>query len=116
MKKIKVLAIVSVMVMFCISLTACAEKKTVPTAESNQINYLVLVNKQNKLPDDWEEKVQLETVQEVSGGECKVEKEALLKFYELRDYLAKNEAIKTDSFVFSFKDTPQTTHSPAQLS
>ena len=63
------------------------------TETNNNIDYLVLVNKQNKLPDDWEEKVQLETVTDIDGDECQVEKEALLKYYELREDLAKNDGV-----------------------
>ena len=50
-------------------------------------------SKQNKLPDDWEENVKLETVKDIDGDDCQVEKEALLKYFELRDDLAKNDGI-----------------------
>ena len=50
-------------------------------------DYLVLVNKQNKLPEDWETKVQLVEVQNAYDETIRVEEEALEKYYELRDAL-----------------------------
>ena len=55
----------------------------------NGIDYLVLVNKQNKLPDDWEENVQLVDVKDAWGEEIKVEKEAYEKYTELKSELEK---------------------------
>lgn len=57
--------------------------------QEQDIDYLVLVNKQNKLPDDWEEKVQLEIATDIDGDEIQVEKKALAKYYELRETLLK---------------------------
>jgi len=51
------------------------------------IDYLVLVNKENKLPDDWENKVELVEVQNAYDETIRVEKEALEKYDELRDAL-----------------------------
>jgi hypothetical protein len=57
--------------------------------ESNKnINYLILVNKQNKLPDDWESKLDLVEVQNVYDETIKVEREALEKYNELKADLA----------------------------
>ena len=56
-------------------------------AEEQEIDYLVLVNKQNRLPDDWESKVQLATDIDIDGDEVQVEKEALEKYHELRNAL-----------------------------
>ena len=52
------------------------------------LNYLVLVNKENKLPDDWEETVHLKSCTSASGKEIFVEEEALGKYYGLRNALA----------------------------
>lgn len=52
MKKIKILLFIMTLGLV-FSLTGCKD---------DGIDYLVLVNKKNKLPDDWKEKVQLETV------------------------------------------------------
>ena len=91
MKRIYTLMVVAVMV-FCFVQAAYAEEENL-AVDNGKIDYLVLVNKQNKLPDDWEEKVELETVWDIDDDECKVEKEALLKFYELRDDLAKHDGV-----------------------
>ena len=48
--------------------------------EEAAIDYLVLVNKENKLPDDWKEKVQLSNVKNVYGDDIEAEKEALKKY------------------------------------
>ena len=61
------------------------------TEETYDINYLVLVNKQNKLPDDWEKKVHLSSATSASGKEIFVETEALKKYYELHDALAEED-------------------------
>ncbi len=53
------------------------------------IDYLVLVNKENKLPDDWESKLELVEVQNAYGETIRVEKEALEKYNELKADLAK---------------------------
>ena len=50
-------------------------------------NYLILVNKQNKLPDNWEEIAEFVEVKNCFGKILKIEKETLEKFYELRNYL-----------------------------
>ncbi len=91
MKRIYTLMVVAVIV-FCFVQAAYAEEENL-AVDNGKIDYLVLVNKQNKLPDDWEEKVELETVWDIDDDECKVEKEALLKFYELRDDLAKHDGV-----------------------
>lgn len=50
-------------------------------------NYLILVNKQNKLPDNWEEISEFVEVKNSFGKILKIEKETLEKFNELRNYL-----------------------------
>ena len=66
-------------------------------------DYLVLVNKQNKLPDNWEEKVKLVEVKNSFGKFLKIEKETLEKFNELRTDLLKEWVdIELDSAYRSF--------------
>ena len=61
-------------------------------------DYLVLVNKQYKLPDDWEEKVELVEAKNSFGKIFKIEKETLEKFNELRaDLLQQGIDIELDS-------------------
>lgn len=75
-----------------ISSLSCAAAET-QQQESYDIDYLVLVNKENKLPDDWEEKVHLSSATSASGKEIFVETEALEKYYELRNALAEEDDI-----------------------
>lgn len=64
----------------------------------NRVDYLVLVNKQNKLPEDWESKVELVEVQNAYDETIRVEKEALVKYQELRnDLLSEWIDIELDS-------------------
>ena len=74
-------------------LTACTKKG---------IDYMVLVNKQTKLPDDWEEKVELVETKNAWDEDIKVEKKAYeqyLKFKkEVENDLKKfNTTIELDS-------------------
>ena len=69
-------------IMLCVCLVGCSKKET--------IDYMVLVNKQNKLPDNWEEIIELEDATNFLGETVKVEKKALAKYYELREDLLKD--------------------------
>ena len=65
--------------------------------------YLVLVNKENKLPDNWEEIAELVEVKNSFGKYLKIEKETLEKFNELRSDLLKEWVdIELDSAYRSF--------------
>ncbi len=82
--------------------TACGSKKE--ENSKNEIDYLVLVNKENKLPDNWEEIVELVEVKDFEGGTIQVEKEALEKFNKLREELLKEDVdIELDSVYRSVK-------------
>ena len=78
----KILICLSIIVL-CFTLVACGSKEK----ENDKIDYLVLVNKQNKLPDDWEEKVELAEANDYEGGIVRVEKEALEQLNKLKDAL-----------------------------
>ena len=66
-------------------------------------DYLVLVNKENKLPDNWEEIAELIEVKNSFGKYLKIEKETLEKFNELRTDLLKEWVdIELDSAYRSF--------------
>ena len=81
MKKIRNIIIASLVLVCIFTLTGCKKE--------NKINYMVLVNKQNKLPDDWEANVELVESKNKYGETYKVEKKALEKFLEMREELAK---------------------------
>ena len=53
-------------------------------------DYLVLVNKQHKLPEDWESEVDLVETKNAFDETIKVEKEAYEQYLELRDQLLKD--------------------------
>lgn len=55
--------------------------------QNEKYDYLVLVNKQHKLPADWEENVELVEVKNAFDEDIKVEKEAYEKYLQLRDDL-----------------------------
>ena len=59
---------------------ACAGPKT---------DYLVLVNKENKLPDDWEENLETVHVTNSLGDDVEVEKKAYDAYLELKKALEK---------------------------
>jgi len=66
-------------------------------------NYLVLVNKENKLPENWEELVEFVEVKNSFGKFLKIEKETLEKFNEMRrDLLIEWVDIELDSAYRSF--------------
>lgn len=78
--------------------TACTKTETSLNSEStwtdnesnqseNRLNYLILVNKENKLPEDWEEKLDLIETQNAYDETIRVEKEAFEKYNQLRDAL-----------------------------
>ena len=74
------------------------ETASTNNANTNGIDYLVLVNKQNKLPDDWEEKVEIITVKDAWGDDIKVEKQAYEKYLELKSALEQEQVyIELDS-------------------
>ena len=81
MKKKYLIAFIAIVL--CFTLIGCGKEEK----ENEKINYLVLVNKQNKLPDDWEEKVELADAKDFEGGTIQVEKEALEQFNKLKDAL-----------------------------
>ena len=59
------------------------------TTQSTNFDYLVLVNKTEKLPDDYESKVQLINVKNSFGKEFQIEKETYKHFMKLRDEMLK---------------------------
>ena len=48
------------------------------------VNYLVLVNKKNKLPDDWDKTIKLKGIKNFEGDIVYVEEETLNNFLRLK--------------------------------
>ncbi len=74
-------------VFICMPLCACGGTEKIKTYEKEGVNYLVLVNKDNIIPDDWESKVQMTSTNNLKGETIKVEKETLESFLKLREDL-----------------------------
>ena len=66
---------------------ANAEDEETTCEAADQIDYLVLVNEENKIPDDWEEKLTLGTTTDIDGNEVQLESEALEHYLEMKKYL-----------------------------
>ncbi len=89
MKKIKnifYLALVFVGIFF---LTACGS--------DSKTDYMILVNKQNKLPDDWESRIELVDVTNSLGETYQVEKKTAEAYAKLREALINEVKIELDS-------------------
>ena len=63
--------------------------------EGYQIDYLVLVNKQNQLPEGWEDALETVTIQNSLGDDVEVEKRAYDAYLELKADLEK-DGVKVD--------------------
>ncbi len=84
MKKNKTLYIVGIILLLFILLVGCSGLKS-----GGDTDYLVLVNSDNKLPDNWEETIVLETVS-TRHGNLKAEKETFSAFLELQEACEKS--------------------------
>jgi hypothetical protein len=92
MKKVILSSFALLLAMLLIGCTPTEEQnpEQIQEPEKTGIDYLVLVNKQHKLPEDWEANLELVEVQNAYDETIKVEKEALEKYYELREDLLKD--------------------------
>lgn len=98
MKSFKNIIVIVLVVLCVITLSGCGSE------EKEKIDYMVLVNKEHKLPDNWEEIVELVDAKDFEGGTIQVEKEALDKFNELRaTLLEEGIEIELDSVYRSVK-------------
>ena len=104
MKSIKIILSLLLTLSLSLALFGCTEKQaedetTAPVSDVTETeaapayDYLVLVNKQHKLPDNWEDVVQLEDSVNRYGETYTVEKTALAAFCELQKDLLDNDGI-----------------------
>ena len=84
MGKIKNILILALIFAFTLVLTACGKRET---------DYMVLVNKQSKLPDDWEERIELVDVTNGLGETYQVEKKTAEAYGKLREDLSNDGII-----------------------
>ena len=90
MKRIAVIFIITMMVFGVAALHASAEEAG--------IDYLVLVNKLNKLPDGWEDALQTVTITNSVGDEVEIEAKAYDAYLALKEELENDEIyIELDS-------------------
>ena len=68
-----------------------ADKNAVDDKKEDGIDYLVLVNKLNKLPDDWEDKLTTEKFTNTVGDEVEVETKAYEAYLKLKEDLEKED-------------------------
>lgn len=66
---------------------ATAEETPTTPEDSNRINYLILVNEENAIPDDWEANLNLAPTTNAEGQEIELEAETLEQFTKLHDAL-----------------------------
>jgi len=59
-------------------------------------DYLVLVNEDNRLPDNFENTIELADVENAVGDKYRIEKKTYEAFLRLRDDLLKNDGIQTE--------------------
>lgn len=81
----KTVCILMALLVFCMLLFGCGGKRK---AESD-IDYLALVNKENPLPEGWEEALNTVTMTNSVGDEVEVEKAAYDAYLELKAALEK---------------------------
>ena len=68
-------------------LAACSSTAQSDTIDNEENTYLTLVNKTHQLPQDWEECVQIDTVQNSLGETLQIEHKTYESFLKLRDAL-----------------------------
>ena len=101
MKKFRVFTIILVIVCL-IGITGCKKEET--KEEKSKIDYMILVNKQNKLPDDWEDTVELVDTKNAWDEDIQVEKEAYEQYLKLAKALKEEGiTIELDSVYRSVK-------------
>lgn len=99
MKKFLVAVVATIFVFAltsCQSSTASSQDSASESAQDDA--YLVLVNKENKLPDDWLDQIELATTRNTLGEEFQVERVALDHYENLRyEALQQGVGIELDS-------------------
>ena len=96
----KMLRIVfAILLSFAMSVCLVAHAGAPSPSADDILDYTVLVNKEHRLPDDWERALHLVTIEDFEGGKPhQVEREAYERFLELREaLLAEGIQIELDS-------------------
>ena len=105
MKKPAVMIWILCLCLMCAVITGCGGTSDTPSTEptaataaptaddvkGDEIDYLALVNKTHKLPDDWEEKLSTVHMTNSVGGDVEVEKKAYDAYLKLKAALEKDD-------------------------
>ncbi len=65
-------------------------------SNEKKTDYLVLVNEDNRLPDGFEDTIELVSVENAVGDQYQIEKKTYEAFLRLREDLLKNDGIQTE--------------------
>ncbi len=91
MKKFREIFTIAIMVSLVLTIvTACKKEEK---KEESKTDYMVLVNKQSKLPEDWESRIELVDVYTGLDETYQVEKKTAEAYEKLRADLAKDHVI-----------------------
>ena len=92
MKKIKYLFVTILSLLFLFTITGC-KKESKKTEKKSKTDYMILVNKESKLPDDWESRIELVDVYTGLDETYQVEKKTAEAYKKLKADLAKDHVI-----------------------
>lgn len=102
MKKVKILLVVMILFVSVLFVSGCNKNEIL--SKNGKYNYLVLVNKKNKLPENWEKVVELVDTKNAWDEDIEVEKEAYNQYRKLEKELEKEGIdIELDSTYRSVK-------------
>ena len=92
--------VIGLVVLFIVAIIALAMPRILADKDgksvTNNPDYLILVNKQNKLPDDWNFRMDFNTGRNALGELYIVESEALRDYENLRNYLLDEEGVQIE--------------------
>ncbi|MBQ1566428.1 MAG: M15 family metallopeptidase [Erysipelotrichaceae bacterium] len=94
MKKTKICLIMAVLLILS-TVTGCTKMKEEKPEDDYSINYLVLVNKLNPLPENWEKEIRTENFTNSVGMNVEVETKAYQAYLQLKQEL-ENEGVYID--------------------
>lgn len=86
-KRIHTILIVAMMLLIIAACGGASTNQIGRAASSSYNPYLVLVNKTNRLPDDWEEVVQIDEVENSLGESHRIEQKTFAAYTALREEL-----------------------------
>ena len=108
MKKNNIILMIAIILVTVFFTTACGssvKEKTNKKETKKKYDYLVLVNKYSKLPDDWEKNVELVSAKNAWNEDVKLEKQTYEKYKQLEKALKEDGVtIVLDSIYRSVKE------------